>query len=100
MTEGGYQAGQHFLAGCNKFITCSSMVRKKSNLSHCWLRSDIDSGSALKGDIEFRGVILNLSNGNCGISDTYRPISMKSHSKAGDKTYYHMYNIVQSHTFE
>ena len=37
MTVSGKQVGSHFQTGCNKFITCSSMVSKKSNTSHGWL---------------------------------------------------------------
>ena len=43
VTEGGYQVGPHFQTGCNKVITCASMVGKKSNSSHCWLPRDIDN---------------------------------------------------------
>ena len=40
----------------------SSMVRKQINIPDCWLRGNIDYGSALRGDIEFRGSILNIKS--------------------------------------
>ena len=59
--------------GYNKLITCSSMIRKLSDRSQCWLRGDIDYGVALKSDIEFRCSILDLHSVNDGLSDTHWP---------------------------
>ena len=75
MTESGKQASLHFLTGCYKSTTCSSVVLKRKYQIHhtCQLRGDIDYGCALRSVIEFRDLIFNLHIVNGCMSDTFCP---------------------------